>query len=99
MVEELASKILADTSLPGQDVIQREVSQLQSEWQDYLNDLDRAQGQLEETRSKWGDFNSRFDSLTSWIKDVECQVKGHDLKATLPEKEAQVEKFKVGRPK
>jgi hypothetical protein len=35
------------------------------------------------------------DSLNKWLRDIEAQIKEHDMKSTLPEKQGQVEKYKV----
>jgi len=44
---------------------------------------------------QWGDFETKFDTCSQWLKNMEQQVKNYELKSTLPEKKAQVEKFKV----
>ena len=43
----------------------------------------------------WGDFESKFEQFAEWLKNMELKVKGHELKNTLKEKQAQVDKFKV----
>ena len=43
----------------------------------------------------WGDFESKFEQSAEWLKNMEMKVKGHELKNTLKEKQAQVDKFKV----
>ena len=55
----------------------------------------QAEEDLEHALLQWGDFETKFDSCSHWLKDMEQQVKNHELKSTLPEKKTQVEKFKV----
>jgi hypothetical protein len=47
---------------------------------------------------QWGDFESKFDVCSQWLKHMEQQVKNYELKSTLDDKKTQVEKFKVHGP-
>jgi hypothetical protein len=40
-------------------------------------------------------YDGSCDSLNKWLRDIEAQIKEHDMKSTLPEKQGQVEKYKV----
>ena len=68
---------------------------LQSEWQDYISRIEQAEEDLERAQLQWGDFETKFDACSQWLKNMEQQVKNYELKSTLPEKKTQVEKFKV----
>jgi len=46
---------------------------------------------------QWGDFETKFDHCSHWLKNMEQQVKSYELKSTLQEKKNQVDKFKVSR--
>ena len=55
----------------------------------------QAEEDLEHAQLQWGDFETKFDACSHWLKNMEQQVKNYELRSTLPEKKAQVEKFKV----
>lgn len=95
IVCDLANQTAKHTSSPGQDVLRREVEHLQHEWEDYHNQMKATEHALNQTMQQWGTFESQFEECAEWLKNMETQVKGHELKSTLKEKQAQVEKFKV----
>ncbi len=43
----------------------------------------------------WQEYDSLYDSLHKWLKDMEAQVKDLELKSTLDDKKSQLDKFKV----
>ena len=55
----------------------------------------QAEEDLEHAMLQWGDFESKFDVCSQWLKHMEQQVKNYELKSTLEDKKTQVEKFKV----
>ena len=68
---------------------------LQREWDDYRSQMISAEHALDQTMVQWGSFESKFEECAEWLKNMENSVKSHELKNTLKEKQAQVEKFKV----
>lgn len=94
-VIDLAAKTAKNTSPQGQDVLRREVDHLQREWDDYRSQMISAEHALDQTMVQWGSFESKFEECAEWLKNMENSVKSHELKNTLKEKQAQVEKFKV----
>ncbi|XP_076442566.1 muscle-specific protein 300 kDa-like isoform X3 [Babylonia areolata] len=97
MVVDLAAKTAKNTSAQGQDVLRREVDHLQREWDDYRSHMISAEHALDQTMVQWGSFESKFEECAEWLKNMENSVKSHELKNTLKEKQAQVEKFKKQR--
>jgi chromosome segregation ATPase len=95
-VVELATRTAKNTSPQGQDSLRREVDHLKREWEDYCNQMSAAEQALDQTMDQWGSFESKFEDCADWLKNMENAVKSHELKNTLKEKQAQVEKFKVG---
>ena len=57
--------------------------------------MSQAEQSLDQAMVQWADFETKFDTCADWLKEMEQQVKSYELKSTLKEKEAQVEKFKV----
>lgn len=95
LAKELSDKTAKHTSMPGCEVLRREMDHLQSEWQDYNSRIQQAEEDLEHALLQWGDFETKFDACSKWLKNMETQVKNYELKSALPEKKTQVEKFKV----
>lgn len=83
------------TAPAGQSQIRREMDSLNHDWELYSTKLKDTQSGLEATKESWQEFDSMFDSLSKWVKDVELQLKDQELKSTLADKRSQVEKFKV----
>ena len=94
-VVDSAAKTARNTSAQGQDVLRREVDHLQREWDDYRGHMVSAEHALDQTMVQWGSFESKFEECAEWLKNMENSVKSHELKNTLKEKQAQVDKFKV----
>ncbi|KAH9507324.1 hypothetical protein Btru_056910, partial [Bulinus truncatus] len=94
---QLGAATAQNTSLQGRDVIQRELDHFQREWKDYTNLMNHTETSLDQTMGMWGDFESKFEEFADWLKKMEQKVKGHDLKNTVKEKQAQVETFKRQR--
>lgn len=92
---ELSDKCSKHTSMEGQDVMRREMDHLMTEWGDYLARIEQADQDLKDALRQWGDFESKSDMCASWLKEIEQRVKNYDLKATLQEKQSQMDKFKV----
>lgn len=44
---------------------------------------------------QWKEFESWHDRCAAWIKDSESRLRDADLKATLQDKQTQLEKLKV----
>ncbi|KAK6181528.1 hypothetical protein SNE40_009363 [Patella caerulea] len=94
---ELSTITAEHTSSHGREILKRESEHLQREWQDYLNLMQVSETSLEQAMVQWGDFESKFENIASWLKNMEQQVKNYDLKSNAQEKQAQVEKFKKQR--
>lgn len=94
--KELCEKTARKTSQPGREVLRREMDHLQGDWEDYIALMSQADEDLGNALVQWGEFEGKFGACNAWLKDIEQQVKNYELKSTLPEKQAQVDKFKVG---
>uniref|UniRef100_A0A2C9KCB0 Calponin-homology (CH) domain-containing protein n=1 Tax=Biomphalaria glabrata TaxID=6526 RepID=A0A2C9KCB0_BIOGL len=97
LTQQLGAATAHNTSTQGRDVLQRELDHFQREWKDYLNLMHHTETSLDQTMSMWGDFEAKFEQFAEWLKKIEQKVKGHELKNTLKEKQAQVETFKRQR--
>ncbi|KAK0046935.1 nesprin-1, partial [Biomphalaria pfeifferi] len=97
LTQQLGAATAHNTSTQGRDVLQRELDHFQREWKDYLNLMHHTETSLDQTMSMWGDFEAKFEQFAEWLMKIEQKVKGHELKNTLKEKQAQVETFKRQR--
>ncbi|KAL5008450.1 hypothetical protein ScPMuIL_014031 [Solemya velum] len=97
LTKDLSDKCGTHTSVEGRDVMRREMDHLMTEWGDYLVRIEQADQDLKDALRQWGDFESKFDTCASWLKEIEQRVKSYDLKASLQEKQTQVDKFKKQR--
>ncbi|KAJ8309205.1 hypothetical protein KUTeg_014079 [Tegillarca granosa] len=95
LTKDLCEKTARNSSQGGREVLKREIDHLQSEWEDYLARIQQAEEDLETALLQWGDFETKFESCAAWLKDMEQQVKNYELKSTLKDKLAQVEKFRL----
>ena len=68
---------------------------LQSEWASFVSIATEGQSNLVNISEQWKEYEEDHDELLKWMKVIEGQVKDYDLSATLQEKQAQVEKYKV----
>lgn len=93
---ELANKTATYSSQSGCEVLKRECDHLESDWEDYLARISQAEEDVTTALVTWGDFETKFAACSTWLKDMEEQVKNYELKNTLQEKQNQIEKFKVG---
>ncbi|CAC5416628.1 SYNE1 [Mytilus coruscus] len=95
--KELCEKTTKNSSQHVHEVLRRDIDHLQSEWEDYLARIQQTEEDLQTAMVQWEDFESKFSVCSSWLKDMEQQVKNYELKSTLKEKQTQVERFKKQR--
>lgn len=50
---------------------------------------------LESCMDQWKDFEAWHERCAGWLKDLEARLRDVDLKSTLQEKQAQLDKLKV----
>lgn len=86
---------LPQTGKPGQGNIHHELETLTTEFETLATRLGDTQQNLTHAIQAMHAYDGSCDSLNKWLREVETQIKENDLKCTLPEKRAQVEKLKV----
>lgn len=86
---------MVHTATPGQQQIRRELETLNYDWQKYQSELKDAENGLEGALQAWEEYDSLYDSLSKWLSEKEAEVKDTELKSSLADKKAQVEKYKV----
>ena len=79
----------------GQQHIRRELETLNFDWQKYSSHLREAQEGLEGALQAWHEYDVLHDDLSKWLREMEGGVTDYDLKSTLTDKKAQIERYKV----
>ena len=90
-----ADKILPQTAPQGQKQVRRELDSLKYDWDKYSSRITETKSALESAHNSWEQFDSLYDDLGKWLKEMEVKIKDHELKSTLQDKKTQVDKFKV----
>ncbi len=91
----LAEEALPQTAPPGQQQIRRDLDALKNDWERFCGNLKETQSTLETAKESWESFDSLYDELGKWLREMEVKVKDYGLKSTLQDKTDQVSKFKV----
>ena len=94
-VRSLGDKTLPQTAPSGQQQIRRELDALTHDWDLYSTKLTETLAGLEATKESWEEFDTLYETLSKWLRDMEIQLKDQELKSTLADKRGQVERFKV----
>lgn len=88
-------KTIPQTARQGQANINSELETLTQDYETVATKLGETQQNLTHAIQALQAYDGSCESLNRWLREVEAQIKEHDLKSTLPEKQAQVEKYKV----
>jgi nesprin-1 len=94
-VQNLADKTLTHTAQAGAQQIRRELDTLSYDWQKYISELNDAENGLQEALTAWDEYDTLYDILSKWLFERESEVKDNELKSSLADKQAQVQKYKV----
>ncbi|XP_064624000.1 muscle-specific protein 300 kDa-like isoform X3 [Lineus longissimus] len=95
VAKEEGGKTIPQTASDGQVVIRKELEMLEADCSQFKEKSSDAQDTLERTLNSLQDYDDTYDNLNHWIRDLEAQIRDHELMSTLPEKMDQVEKFKA----
>lgn len=88
-------KTIPQTARQGQASIHAELETMTQDYETLATKLGDTQQNLTHSIEALQAYDGSCDALNKWLRDIEAQIKEHDMKSTLPEKEAQVEKYKV----
>lgn len=79
----------------ARETMQRDVANLKFDLGKFSSSLSDLKCNLEEKLKQWNDYEELFDKLLSWLSDAEYMLKNYELKATVEEKQEQLEKYQV----
>lgn len=89
-------KAVSSTSGTGRDVIQRELSSLQNDWDALVAAISDTRMTLESRLLQWSQFDDSYDTIERWLRDTERRLADSEPRhADLSEKKAQLQKVKV----
>ncbi|KAJ8930094.1 hypothetical protein NQ314_017138, partial [Rhamnusium bicolor] len=83
------------SSLPAraQEAMQRDVATLKFDQEKFVAALTDIKSALENRLKQWNDYETTMDKLLSWLAEAELSLKNYSLKATVEEKQEQLEKY------
>ncbi|KAJ8309206.1 hypothetical protein KUTeg_014080 [Tegillarca granosa] len=90
----LAEKVLPNTAPQGKDIIMRETDALRSDWEAFVNALQKTKEDLENCMDQWKEFDTWQEKVDAWLKEIEGRIRDTELKATLKDKQSQLDKLK-----
>ncbi|KAK3090120.1 hypothetical protein FSP39_009339 [Pinctada imbricata] len=93
-VVELSERVLPNTAPQGKDIVMRETDALKHDWEAFVNALQKTKSDLENCMDQWKEFDTWQDKVSAWLKELEVKVRETELKATLKEKQSQLDKLK-----
>ena len=93
---ESGEKLYSNTASEGRESIRHELRGLKTEWDDLFDELNTNQRKLDVNLVQWRAIDNTFDQLEDWMKNAMHQLDDEMvLKASLEEKKAQLQVYKV----
>ena len=69
---------------------------LREQWEQVCDQLSETQRKLESCLIQWSSYDENYEQLQKWLLDTEVQLREDtDMKATLPDKKAQLQNHRV----
>lgn len=94
-IQILGEKVLPGTSEIGQSNIRSQIDCSQQEWESLLSTLQSAIESLESKLKQWSDYETLKEQCQQWLRQADDSFHAIDLKATLDEKETQLDQIKT----
>lgn len=79
----------------AKESMEREVANLKFDFEKFVAALSDVKHNLESRLQQWTEYEGSFDRLLQWLSEAETALKNYTLKATLEEKQEQLEKYQV----
>lgn len=93
---ECGEKLYPSTASEGRDIIRQELRALREQWEQGCDVLSETQRKLDTTLLQWSSYDENFEQFQKWLLDTEIKLREDtDLKATLPDKKAQLQNHRV----
>ncbi|XP_038215060.1 nesprin-1 [Zerene cesonia] len=92
-IRTIGEKVLPGTISSGQTNIRNQIDASHQEWEGLVSFINKTIESLENKIQQWNEYENMKDQCLAWIRNTDNQIHGVDLKATLPEKQEQYNKF------
>ena len=77
------------------EAMERDMSNIKFDFEKFTSSLEDVKQGLNERLRQWSDYETQLEKLTAWLTDSENVLKNYTFKASMEEKQEQLEKFKV----
>ena len=81
------------------EAMERDISNIKFDFEKFSSSLEDVKQGINERLRQWTEYESQYEKLTSWLTETENLLKNYTYKASLEEKQEQLEKFKVSKIK
>ncbi|XP_076280585.1 muscle-specific protein 300 kDa [Lasioglossum baleicum] len=96
-LKELSDSVIKRTAPKGWDAINKEISVLESNLRQYLNEIESVEDKQNAALQKWQDFEDKLEAHTKWFCAMEAAFRDQQLQPTLKDKEARVRALREKR--
>ena len=96
-IKALSEKVQPQTDKEGQAALQRQLGGLVLDWENYKTGLNETRQLLETGLTSWNQYETLYEGLSRWMKEMETQAKDCQSKPSLEDKANQLQLFKVNR--
>ncbi|KAL7297367.1 hypothetical protein TKK_0009753 [Trichogramma kaykai] len=100
MIKKLkdAAEVLNNSTAPkGQEVIQNEISNLEAQLNQHIQDIDSSELKQNIALQKWKEFEEPLEKFMKWFREMEAAFRDHPLHPDIEGKQAQLKLFKEKR--
>ena len=94
-IQILGEKVVPGTSEIGQSNIRSQIDCSQQEWESLNSTLQSAIESLESKLKQWADYETLKDQCQAWLRKADGSFHAIDLKASLEEKQNQLDQIKA----
>ncbi|EDX16035.1 GD12060 [Drosophila simulans] len=96
-IRDLFEKVKATTSEKGNEVLDKEIEELETTMKSHFDDIEGIEGKQKDVLAQWDKFEKALEELTKWCRSAEAVFREQQLQSTLHEKVEQLEKYKIQR--
>ena len=95
--KEHAHQSLEDSKISSKvrEAMERDANSAKFEFDKLTSSFEEVKHSINERLRQWADYESQLNNLTSWLGEVESNLKNFSFKASLEEKKEQFDKYQV----
>ena len=86
-----------DNKIPSKvkEAMERDISNIKFDFEKFTSSLEDVKQGINDRLRQWSEYETQQEKLTTWLSETENLLKNYSFKASLEEKQEQLEKFKV----